>query len=247
MEHIPVLLDEVLTLLAPKEENTVLDCTLGLGGHSSAFCERIGAEGILIGIDADRENLDEAKSRLSGCSAKTEFHHCNFGTMSTLDLPACDIIFADLGVSSPHFDDPERGFSFRENGPLDLRFDRTSGQTAFDLIEASTEQELGKIIADFGELKGSYKIGRVLKEKLPRTTEEVRECIEETDGHRAKQVLPQVFQALRIAVNDELGALQSFLDCAPKLLRPGGRLGIISFHSLEDRIVKHVFKSLSTA
>jgi len=244
--HLPVLLTEVLDGLAVQMGETVLDTTVGLGGHSAAFLEAIGESGHLIALDADSENLEEAKQNHSSLSGQKTYHHKNFREISDIDLPQCDVIFADLGVSSPHFDDPERGFSFRSEGPLDLRFDRTSGQTAAEIISSSTSEDIQQILSRFGEVRSARKLADEIMQVKPQTTQSLKECVENVCGFRAKNVLPQVFQAFRIAVNNELYALEVLLGYAPSLLKKGGRLAIISFHSLEDRMVKQKFRELTT-
>ena len=157
-----------------------------------------------------------------------------------------DVILADLGVSSPHFDKPERGFSFREDGPLDMRFDRSSGSTAAQIIQNYTEQELSVLLRDYGEIPQHGRLAETLKQTLPQTTFQALDAVNAVVQFNPKSIAPQMFQALRIEVNDELGALETLLDTAPQMLNAGGRLGIISFHSLEDRMVKRRFKELTT-
>ncbi len=165
-----------------------------------------------------------------------------------------NILFADLGLSSPHLDDPERGFSFRASAPLDLRYDRSSGQTAAEFLLSSSEDRIAEVLKEFAEIPRS----RILAQELRRhfhsasrslsewKTDDVVECVEAVFRYRAPHVLPQIFQALRIVVNDELGALKSLLSILPDVLTHGGRVGIISYHSLEDRLVKQTFRSLTT-
>ncbi len=239
--HVPVLLRETLEFLSPRKGETVIDCTLGLGGHAEGFADRIGRRGKLIGIDADEENLREGKQRVQGLQGLQG----NFRDIASFDLPSCDILFADLGVSSPHLDDPERGFSFRAEGPLDCRYDQTRGQTASELIVDLSVEQLGRIFSEYGEVERARPLARAVKEKEPRTTNDLVCVAEEVYGFRAKKVLPQIFQTLRIAVNDEMGALTSLLEYGPSLLKSGGRFGIISYHSLEDRMVKQRFRALS--
>lgn len=245
--HTPVLLETVLSVLDPKPGESVLDVTTGLGGHARAFLERTAPDGRLIALDADPDNLALAREHLAPFGNRVQFLHANFRDCASLALPQADIILADLGLSSPHLDDPRRGFSFRTEAALDLRFDRTAGDPAALWIQKVAEQELVKALRDFGELPGAGRLARALKASEIRTTSDVVRIAEEVYGWRAKSLLPQFFQALRIAVNDELGALEEFLLFAPGLLTPGGRLGIISYHSLEDRRVKQTFRSLTTA
>ncbi|PIR52699.1 16S rRNA (cytosine(1402)-N(4))-methyltransferase [Candidatus Peregrinibacteria bacterium CG10_big_fil_rev_8_21_14_0_10_49_10] len=244
--HLPVLLAEVLQGLSPQKGETVLDVTLGLGGHSASFLHAIGEQGHLIGMDADAENLEQAKTLLRDAAGEKTFYHCNFCEIPHMNLPLCDVVFADLGLSSPHLDTPSRGFSFRFQGPLDLRFDRTTGETAAELVEHSSEEQLRRLLRNYGEVQSAGALSAYMVLQKPKTTTALKECVEHVCGFRAKNVLPQVFQALRMAVNDELGSLRTLLQEGPALLQPGGRMGIISFHSLEDRMVKLAFRALST-
>lgn len=244
LRHVPVLETTVLHVLAPKSGESVLDCTLGLGGHSAAFLGAVGSEGMLTALDADMANLDDARARLTPFGDRSRLVHANFRDAGTLGLGTFDVVFADLGLSSPHLDDPGRGFSFRTDGPLDLRYDQTFGRTAADLIERSSEDELVAIIHDLGEVHQHVRpLAKLIAGTRVETTFAFKEKVEEVFRYRAPSVLPRLFQALRIAVNDELGALTSLLDAIPRLLNPGGRAGILSYHSLEDRFVKHAFKA----
>ena len=247
MHHVPVLHETVLRTLSPQLGETVLDVTLGLGGHAAAMLHALGSAGVFIGIDADERNLAWAKEHLKAYEGQTQFHHCNFSQIGTLGLPPLDIVFADLGLSSPHIDDPERGFSFRLASPLDLRFDQHTGRTATQCILESSPEELRTVFREYGELwQEGGKLARVCAGKDLRTTLQLKELVEASFGYRAKSILPQVFQALRIAVNDELGALKTLLTEAPMMLSSGGRMGVISYHSLEDRLVKQKFRELTT-
>lgn len=253
LRHVPVLQTTVLHVLAPKPGETVLDCTLGLGGHSAAFLDAVAPTGSLVALDADATNLDDARKRLAPYGDRARFVHTNYRDVASLDLgiPACpagrfDVVFADLGLSSPHIDEPERGFSFRTDGPLDLRYDRTTGRTAAELIEQSSEDDLVTIIHDFGEVHQYVRpLAKLLASTRVETTFAFKAKVEEVFRYRSPSVLPRLFQALRIAVNDEIGALESLLAAIPDLLKPGGRVGILSYHSLEDRVVKRTFKSWS--
>ena len=243
MQHIPVLLKEVIELLDPKKGETVFDVTLGLGGHASEFVKRAGK---LIGLDTDEDNLREAEKVLEGIGGKYELHHANFSQIRDLSVPKVDIVFADLGLSSPHIDEADRGFTFWEDAPLDMRYDRSSGITATELINSLKEEELADVLWKFGELRTSRRIAKIIKESdSVDTTSKLKECVEKSAGHKAKHIIPQVFQALRIAVNDELGSLEVLLDSIPEIIKSRGRVGIISYHSLEDRMVKQAFRKLS--
>ncbi len=246
--HIPVLQTTVLNVLNPTAGERVLDCTLGLGGHAAAFLEAVAPTGSLVALDADPTNLKTATERLAPFGDRATLIHGNFRDVASLNLGTFDIVFADLGLSSPHVDSADRGFSFRFDGPLDLRYDRSSGKTAADLLEDTSEDPLVQMFHDLGEL---HRYVRPLVSKLAgkriETTTALKEIVQEVFGYRAPSVLPQIFQALRIAVNDELGALQSLLDALPSLLNPGGRAGFLSYHSLEDRLVKHVLRGMTLA
>ncbi len=242
-DHVPVLLQESLDILAPKPKDRILDCTLGLGGHASAFLESVNGNAELVGLDTDEENLKKAQENIHNQT----YIHANFRDLPSLELDTFDIIFADIGVSSPHFDNPDRGFSFRYDGPLDMRLDRTRGQTAAEYIEQCSEKDLADTLYLYGELRQSRKIAQAVKEDLPKTTQDLLGICEKLFSYKASSYAPQIFQSLRIAVNDELGALEALLQHAPEMLKLGGRLAIISFHSLEDRMVKKKFRELTTA
>ncbi|MCF7845709.1 MAG: 16S rRNA (cytosine(1402)-N(4))-methyltransferase RsmH [Candidatus Peribacteraceae bacterium] len=238
--HASVLPIETLELLGPKKGEVFIDGTLGLGGHARLILEKISPRGKLIGLDADERNLEIARENLKSFP-NIELRHANFRDLEKLVEPnSVDGILLDLGLSSPHLDDASRGFSFQNEGPLDFRFDQNQELTAAIILNSFPENEIALILREFGEIGISKKLARQIcrrrwKKKFARTNELV-ELIE------AKRLLPQVFQALRIAVNDELTALERALNSAPKLLKSGGRIAVISFHSLEDRIVKNFFR-----
>lgn len=252
-EHTPVLPLEVVNLLRPKKEVKILDATIGLGGHARLLLEKAGQKASLIGLDADLNNLQQAKQSLSGFTVQCV--HANFSS-----LPEClpdqtlrfDFILADLGISSPHLDTPDRGFSFRFNAPLDMRLDQSAGQPASMLLSSLDRQSLLSIFRDFGEVHQAHKLAdEVIRRRSAspvRTTFEFADAVRAAYGERVGgNILPQVFQALRIAVNKELNALETLLTVAPTLLEKDGVLAIISFHSLEDRMVKQAFKKLTIA
>ncbi len=251
--HIPVLLHEVLQLLDPKSGDVVLDVTLGLGGHSLAFLQSVKPQGHLVALDADAQNLQRAQKRLSVASDTYTLLHANFSS-----LPHClpddhrmfDCVFADLGLSSPHVDDTLRGFSFRGDTPLDMRYDQTRGMTAADILQQWDPKKLFDIFRLYGQLPCSRALVRSIETERSVTTisssKQLNALAHAVYGYKTPDVLPQIYQALRIAVNDELGALQTLLDVAPLLLKPNGRLAIISYHSLEDALVKHRFRQLTT-
>lgn len=244
--HIPVLLEEVLRTLAPAPGERVLDCTLGLGGHAAAFLSSIGQQGEYIGIEADATNLSSARKNLRPWYGQCTLYHTNFRDIPSLLLPQVEIVFADLGLSSPHLDNPERGFSFRYDAPLDMRFDASYGEPASVMIKGASAEELTRVFSVYGELERSKTLASMVLQSSPKTTQDLRRIVEQCYVWRAPRVLPQVFQALRIWVNDECGALEQLLLFAPTLLKPGGRMGIMSYHSLEDRAVKHIFRTLCT-
>ncbi len=244
--HTPVLLREVIFVLRPVSGERVLDCTLGLGGHSEAILASIRPDGLLVGLDADKKNLCSARERLSSFGDRCTFYHENFRNLAKLNLGSFDCILADLGLSSPHIDDPSRGFSWKSDGPLDMRYHRDFGLTAAALIEKLSDAKLAEVLRMYGELPRSWKLAAALKAELPQTTKELSRICTNVYSYRTPAVIAQVFQALRIAVNDEMGSLDLLLQNAPMLLRPGGRLGIITFHSLEDRAVKVHFRNLTT-
>lgn len=243
--HTPVLFRETIDVLSPMPGERMVDLTLGLGGHAAALAERLQGRGELIGLDADEANLTLAKQNLANIGVESHFIHANFSSIASLNLGQFDVILADLGLNSLHVDDATRGFSFRFEGPLDLRFDRTRGETAAEKIAHCTEDQLIEALREYGELRFAGKLAGTIKRMMPKTTQELRAAVEEWGGRRAPGLLPQVFQALRIWTNDELSALDNLLKAIPDLLRPGGRCAIISFHSLEDRRVKHTFRDLS--
>lgn len=259
--HIPVLLNEVLTLLDIQPGQTIVDATVGLGGHSREIAKRLGPTGRLIALDQDPESLRRAREVVSGCPV--EWVHSNFGrikeALQNLDTPQVDGLLADLGVSSPQLDQAERGFSFRRDGPLDMRMDSTAGPTAAELIAQLSERDLAWVFWEYGEERFSRQVAKRIVEarrKEPiRTTGELADLVrsvvprprgEHRRGGAGLDPATRVFQALRIAVNDELGSLDSLLAALPSVIKPGGRVAIISFHSLEDRRVKHAFKDRET-
>lgn len=248
MEHIPVLLTEVIEGLKIRPDGIYVDGTVGMGGHSYAIAKQL-TTGRLIGIDRDPAALAHSKKRLEPFGDRVQLLHGNFMDMKQIlaehGVDAVDGIVLDIGVSSPQIDQADRGFSYVHDGPLDMRMDTRQKTTAADLIRTLSEQELEEIFWKYGEERWGRKIAqRIIREREEEpitTTLHLAEVIEravprrnQRDGHPAKRV----FQALRIAVNDELTALTNALTDAMDLLKAGGRLCVISFHSLEDRIVK---------
>ncbi len=252
-EHIPVLLNETIQGLNIKESGTYVDLTVGRGGHSSEILARL-KDGHLICVDQDEEAIVASTARLSKISNRFEMVRANFSELETilanLGIKEVDGILMDLGVSSPQFDKGERGFSYKEDARLDMRMDQRQDLTAYQIINNYGLEDLTKIFQIYGEEKYSYSIAKNIikaREAKPiETTLELVEIIKRSKpmkelkkvGHPAKQV----FQALRIAVNDELNVLEKALTAALKHLKPGGRLAVITFHSGEDRIVKNYFK-----
>ena len=244
--HISVLLEETMDVLRPGPGDNILDCTVGLGGHAAAFLERTAPDGAFTGIDADGENLERARIRLAPSGGRVALRHGNFRDLSAFEPGSFDIVFADLGLSSPHVDDAGRGFSFRSEALLDLRYDRSSGYPAASFLAWCREEDVEEALRLYGEIRGSLRLAAAIKRAAPATTSALRKTVESALGFRARKILPQVFQALRIAVNDEMNALNGLLNGAIALLRPGGRMGIIAYHSLEDRMVKQFFRDITT-
>ena len=251
--HVPVLPAAVVELLAPAAPGLLVDATLGLGGHAAALLE--AAPGFrLLGVDRDPEAVAEARRRLEPYARRVEIVRATFDNVPSLlvdrNLPSPAAVLADLGCSSLQLDTPERGFSFAADGPLDMRMG-ASGVTAADLVNGADEGELVRIFWDYGEERKARAVARVIVRRRQNrkidTTAELRRLVEEVmPARRGQRIHPatRVFQALRIAVNDELGQLERFLEPTARALRPGGRMAVISFHSLEDRIVKRTFARL---
>lgn len=251
--HQPVLAEgatSLFSILQPNIGDVIFDATVGTGGHAEAFLQRIGPSGRLYAFDADADNLSIAEERLSPWKAQCTYIHDNFRNCGKYVLPPFNIILADLGFSSLHVDLPERGFSFQSDGPLDLRYDRSQGIAASEWLAMQSEEQLFQVLRNFAEIRAARSLASRMYSTMRRmqvhSTMQLRALIEEFVGYRAAAMMPLIFQALRIAVNDELGALGDFLSLAPAMLTSGGRLGIISFHSLEDRMVKRAFHALCT-
>ena len=252
-EHIPVLLNEVINGLDIKSSGTYVDLTVGRGGHSSEILSRLD-KGHLICVDQDEEAIVASQARLSKISNNFEIVRSNFSHLEEIlkdkGIEEVDGILMDLGVSSPQFDKGDRGFSYKEDARLDMRMDQRQDLTAYNIINTYSLEDLTKIFQIYGEEKYSFSIAKNIikaREVAPiETTFQLVEIIKRSKpmkelkkvGHPAKQV----FQALRIAVNDELNVLEKALKAALKHLKPGGRLAVITFHSGEDRIVKNIFK-----
>lgn len=255
--HKPVLLDECIEALAIKPDGIYVDGTLGRAGHSSEIVRRL-TTGRLIALDRDETALAAARERLAEHMDRVTLVHSNFSRLDTvlrdLGIAAADGMLFDLGVSSPQLDDASRGFSYKQDAPLDMRMDAHAPLTARELINTYSYEELRRILYEYGEEHFAPQIARAIctaRETKPiETTLELAELIRgamPAKALREKQhPAKRSFQAIRIAVNDELGELTPMLDAAEAHLKPGGRLAVITFHSLEDRIVKQKFKELST-
>jgi len=243
--HKPVLLAEVLQALQPRPNGHYCDGTAGGGGHSEAILRASAPDGWLHGCDRDSNALRAAAKRLAAYAGRFELRQMNFADLATWVPPStCDGVLLDLGVSSHQLSEPERGFSFQHDGPLDMRMDPRQGTRAVDLVNGLSEAELVEIFWEYGEETQSRRFAKAMvKEREARrieTTRQLAQLIERVSPRRgqARHPATQVFQALRIAVNDEWSSLRRGLAAALSILRPGGRLAVITFHSLEDRIVK---------
>jgi 16S rRNA (cytosine1402-N4)-methyltransferase len=254
ISHIPVLLNEVLEYLDPRSGGIYIDGTLGLGGHTMEMLKRSHPDGRVIGIDRDTEALNIARERLREFEGRIEFIHGNFSDMGRIageiGLKGVDGILLDLGISSLQIDTGMRGFSFLKDAPLDMRMDRAGRVTAADIVNSYSMEELSRLIWEFGEERYSRIIAREIVRdreiKRIETTRNLAQIIERAIPRKdwPKEIHPatRTFQALRIAVNDELRSLENGLKEGIELLRAGGRFCVISFHSLEDRIVKNTFR-----
>jgi len=245
--HRPVLLDATIQALQPGAGGCYLDGTLGGGGHAEALLESSGPDGVVVGIDRDPHALAATTQRLQRFGDRFQPLRGRFGDMAQLAgaWAPMDGLLLDLGVSSPQLDRPERGFSFQHDGPVDMRMDPDHGESAAELLDRLDAPALADILYRYGEEPRSRRIATAILEGRPWTsTLALAQCIERSSGYRGSRTHPATrsFQALRIAVNDELGELERALDAAPKLVRPGGRVAVISFHSLEDRHVKRCFR-----
>ncbi len=253
--HVPVLVSEVLSGLAPHSGGQYLDGTLGGGGHAAAVLAASAPDGRLLGIDADPAALAAAGTQLAAFGQRVMLAHGNFRDIGRLareqGFAQIDGLLLDLGVSSHQIDTPERGFSFAADAPLDMRLDPTAGATAADMVNDTPESELADLIFRYGEERGSRRVARFIAEARRKrpidTTLELADLVTRALGGRHGKIHPatRTFQALRIAVNRELESLEAALPQAVELLAPGGRMAIISFHSLEDRIVKLFFRAES--
>jgi 16S rRNA (cytosine1402-N4)-methyltransferase len=253
-DHVPVLADEVVAALDPRPGETVVDCTFGAGGHSALLAARLRGDGKLIAIDRDPTVEEHYERFRRGAGVKTRLLHGEFSVVLQQladNGVQADAILMDLGVSSMQLDRPERGFSYAADAPLDMRMDPSNPTSAYELVNEGDERELADIFRRYGEERYARQIARaIVRERTRKPLERTAELVDVIrgaipaparfgEGHPAKRV----FQALRIEVNDELGAVERALPAAEAMLRPGGRLAVISFHSLEDRIVKRYLRN----
>ena len=252
--HVPVLLKEAIDFLEVRRGGIYIDATVGLGGHSYEIAKRLGAPGHLIGLDKDPAALEIAGSRLraSGSSEadwpSIELRQASFASLAEARSPIADGLLADIGVSSLQLDDAARGFSFQADGPLDMRMDPRSERSAEQVVNHLDERQLADVIYEFGEERRSRRIARAIVRSRPiRSTAHLADVISAAArpmNSESRRIHPatRTFQALRIFVNRELDDLRALLEAAPRILKPGGRVVVISFHSLEDRIVKDAFR-----
>ncbi len=243
--HVPVLLNEVIDGLRINPDGIYVDCTFGGGGHSKAILEKLGANGKLVAFDQD----PDAKKNLPADERLVFVSH-NFRHLQRFlrleGVTAVDGIMADLGVSSHQFDEAERGFSTRHNAEMDMRMDQRQALTAFEVVNTYTEQRLHKLFEQYGEVTNAKTLAKTIVQVRSttslKTIDSFKNALREIVKGNPNKYFAQVFQALRIEVNDELGALKDMLQQIPTLLKPGGRVAIITFHSLEDRLVKNFFR-----
>ena len=262
--HVPILVDEVIAALQPAPGERVADCTLGHGGHAAAFLDRIAPGGLLVGFDLDAEQLERTRQRLKpGEGVRVSLHHSNFAglakALAAEGIDGFDVVFADLGVSSMQLDDPARGFSYKHDGPLDMRMDDRIARSAADWLAEMDEAALAAALAELADEENAAAIaGEIVRRRRTGPLASTLQLCEAVlaakgltpaDWKRQRDRQPgqphpaaRTFQALRILVNDELGSLRHLLRCLPWCLRPGGRAGILTFHSGEDRLVKHSFR-----
>lgn len=258
--HIPVMLSEVLEGLNLKSGDTVVDATLGGGGHAISALSRIAPNGRFFAFDRDAEAILRFRQRVG--REKVFENMLEEGRIVLMQRSFSDIgeairergvskvsaIFADLGLSSDELEDPQRGFSFLREGPLDMRFDQSGGETAGDIVNGANQETLARIFREYGEVRDAGRVARALvnkrKEKRFETTVELAECVKDISRDRHASIHPatKIFQALRMSVNDEMASLEKFLGEAIELLEQGGRIAVISFHSGEERMVKRIFR-----
>ena len=252
LTHIPVMITEVLSYLAIKPDGVYLDGTIGPGGHATPILKELIDGGKIVGIDRDEEALDICKQNLKTSSSILSLYHNSYNNLDKIlaaeGLSAFNGVLLDLGLSSLQLGSKNRGFSYRSEGSLDMRYDQSSGSGAGKLINHTDQDSLAQIFKKYGEERLASRIAKSIKEMTTMNTiadlrEAIRRC---TPPNHRDRTFARIFQALRIAVNQELGILQQFLAKFIDFLRPGGRIVIISYHSLEDRLVKHSFKELAS-
>ena len=254
--HKPVMVAEVLVALRPKAGGRYADGTVGGGGHAAAVLAASAPDGWLSGCDCDGDAVAAARLRLAEFAGRWELRRANFADLAQwIEAGSCDGVLLDLGVSSPQLDVAERGFSFQQDGPLDMRMDARRALTAAELVKGASADELAKIFWEWGGERDARRLARALvqdREQRPfRTTRQLAEWMERlVPRHRRSgrtHPATKIFQALRLAVNDEVGSLKRGLDAAWTILKPGGRLAVITFHSLEDRLVKEFGRARARA
>jgi len=253
LPHHPVLYQQIIHIIRPRRERKYVDATLGAGGHAWGILEASSPDGLLLGLDVDPQALALAENRLAEFGARATIVQASHTTLKQqlirIGWPQVDGIVLDLGASSMQFDTPERGFSFLQDGPLDMRFNPANPLTADDLVNTWDEQSLAKIIFEFGEERRSRQVAKAICQARPlQSTRQLADLVEKVIGRPPGTKLhpaTRTFQALRIAVNQELTAIQETIPQAVEVLAPGGRLAVISFHSLEDRIVKNLLRGFS--
>lgn len=250
--HKPVMVAEVIEVLKPKPEGYYADGTIGGAGHATAILEASSPTGWLFGVDRDGDAVEAAQARLARFAARFEIRQGNFSKLAEwVTAGSCDGVLLDLGVSSPQIDVAERGFSFQQDGPLDMRMNKCQSLTAAELVNEERAENLANIFWEFGGERDSRRFAKAIERDRQlrkfETTRQLAELIERISPRAGKKAHPatKVFQALRIAVNDEIGSLKRGLDGAVKILKPGGRLAVITFHSLEDRVVKEFGRTWS--
>jgi len=256
--HVSVLLNECIDGLNIKPDGVYVDCTMGGAGHSKEIVKKLSSEGLFIGIDQDINAINTAKERLNEYSDRVKFIHSNFENIKSelekLGITKIDGVLADLGVSSHQLDEADRGFSYMQDAPLDMRMDVRSEFSAYDVVNSYSEDELNRIIKEYGEENWSRRIAKFIveaREESPiKNTGELVEIIKKAIPKKARIDGPhpakRTFQAIRIEVNNELGVITSLIRDVASIMNKGGRICIITFHSLEDRIVKNEFKYLAT-
>jgi len=247
------MLRECLDYLALKPDGIYLDATAGLGGHAGAIARRLSPEGLLLACDRDAESLEQARRNTADCASRIRFHKVSFShvgeALAIEGISQLDGLLADLGVSRYQLTESERGFSLLADGPLDMRLDRSQARTAADIVNFESEKQLADLIFKLGEERRSRRIARAIVRARPlQSTGQLAKLIEEAVPRTGKlHPATQTFMALRIAVNEELEELDALLASIPRLVKPGGRVVVLTFHSLEDRCVKQAFQAMASA